>query len=278
MLCDGHVLSLCLSIPFPTHTLSLSLWVGFFLFFLCSVGWLMMARAAVLLDAPLEGAAEECSTSASSSIGRNSDVSSERSMEEGENEVESAYNGPLHAMETLEEVLPIRRGISQFYNGKSKSFTTLADAVCTPSVKDIAKPENSYSRRRRNLMALNHVWDKNRNYPLRSNGGGVCKRSINLSRSTLALAVAMNNSDSSSSITSEESGSSSNSLVSASPLPPLHPKKIVSSSAAAPSSPSLRIFSPWRSFSLADLQQHCAIAATIKIASSSIGNETAHPS
>lgn len=69
-----------------------------------------MSRAAVLLHAPEEdAAAEECCTStSSSSIGRNSDVSSERSMEEGENEVESAYHGPLHAMETLEEVLPIR--------------------------------------------------------------------------------------------------------------------------------------------------------------------------
>jgi len=65
-----------------------------------------MSRA-VLLDAPaIDEAEEECSTS--SSIGRNSDVSSERSVEGGENEVESAYRGPLHAMETLEEVLPIR--------------------------------------------------------------------------------------------------------------------------------------------------------------------------
>ena len=54
---------------------------------------------------------ERCSATSSSSIGRNSDVSSERSMddnENGENEAESAYNGPLHAMETLEQVLPIR--------------------------------------------------------------------------------------------------------------------------------------------------------------------------
>lgn len=130
---------------------------------------------------------EQCSTSSYSSIGTNSDVSSERSMAEDKrdsegNEVESAYkyNGPLHAIESLEQVLPIRRGISNFYNGKSKSFTSLADAATSPSVKDIAKPENAYSRRRRNLLAFNHVWDKNRNCsPLRSNSGGislVCSR------------------------------------------------------------------------------------------------------
>lgn len=167
-----------------------------------------------------------------------------------------------------------RRGISQFYNGKSKSFTSLGDAASTPSVKDLVKPENAYTRRRRNLMAFNHVWDKNRSYPpLRSNGGGISKRTMSLSRSALALAVAMSNSDSSSSITSEDSTCSSNSS-----LPPLHPRNRVSSSSssvAAPSSPLQRNFSSWRSFSLVDLH-HCAIAATIKMSSSSsIENETA---
>jgi len=164
-----------------------------------------------------------------------------------------------------------RRSISKFYNGKSKSFTTLADAASSPSVKDIAKPENAYTRKRRNLMALNNVLDRNKSYPLRFSGGGICKRSISLSKSTLALAVAMNNSDSSSSITSEDSGSSSNSIPSPSSsslslLPPLHPRN------------KLQNLSSWRSFSVADLQQHCAIAATMKISSTSIGNETAHPS
>lgn len=69
------------------------------------------SRTSVLFDAPRDH--EVCSTTSSSSIGRNSDdVSSERSMDEsvnGENEAESAYNGgALHHMEALEEVLPIR--------------------------------------------------------------------------------------------------------------------------------------------------------------------------
>lgn len=56
---------------------------------------------------------DQCSTSSSStsSIGRNSDLSSDRSTEDedcGENEAQSAYNGPLDMMESLEEVLPIR--------------------------------------------------------------------------------------------------------------------------------------------------------------------------
>lgn len=160
-----------------------------------------------------------------------------------------------------------RRSISNFYSGKSKSFTSLADVVTTPSVKDIVKPENAYTRRRRNLLAFNHGWDKNKNFPLRSNSGGISKRTMSLSRSALALAVALSNSDSSSSFTSDDSATSTSySSAPSSPLPPRHPGNRVSSLA----SPLQRNF-----FSLADLH-HCAIAATMKMPSSSIENETTH--
>ncbi|XP_023639032.1 LOW QUALITY PROTEIN: uncharacterized protein LOC17886976 [Capsella rubella] len=89
------------------------------------------------------------SSSSSESIGMDSDVDDEG----GENhEVESSYKGPLDMMESLEEVLPIKRSISKFYKGKSKSFMNLAEAASFP-VKDLAKPENAYSRRRRNLLS-----------------------------------------------------------------------------------------------------------------------------
>ncbi|PON39633.1 hybrid signal transduction histidine kinase M-like protein [Trema orientale] len=195
-------------------------------------------------------------SSSSSSIGKNSDLS-ERSCSDGEdseeNEAQSSYKGPLEMMDALEEVLPIRRGISSFYNGKSKSFTSLGDAVSASSIKDIAKPENAYSRKRRNLLAFNHVWEKNRSFPLRSNGSGISKRPISSSRSTLALAVAMSSSESSSS-TSDESLSRS-----PPPLPPLHPQarntnKAPPSSSSSSSSPTQRNFSSLRSFSWADLR------------------------
>ncbi|KAG5030863.1 hypothetical protein AAZX31_06G052400 [Glycine max] len=163
---------------------------------------------------------EHCSTSATSSIGNDSDVLSETECGENDNEAHSTYkcHQPLDTMDSLQQVLPIRRGISKFYDGKSKSFTSLADAGSTPSVKDIAKPENAYTRRRRNLM-----WEKSRNYPLRSNNGGISKRTtISSSRSTVTLAFAINY-DSNSSCASEDSFSSSNPR-SPPPLPPLHPQ------------------------------------------------------
>lgn len=51
------------------------------------------------------------SSSSSSSLGKNSDVSSGRSVDEGDeenDEAQSSYKGPLDMMEALEEVLPIR--------------------------------------------------------------------------------------------------------------------------------------------------------------------------
>ncbi|MED6206884.1 hypothetical protein PIB30_030766 [Stylosanthes scabra] len=210
----------------------------------------------------------KCSSSTTSSIGKDSDVSSENErIQENENEVQSGYNGPFDMMESLEEVLPIRRGISKFYNGKSKSFTSLAEAASSPTVKDIAKAENAYSRRRRNLIAFNHVWDK-----LRSNGGGISKRtmSMNSNRSALALAFAISSYDSTSSFTSEDSSISSSNSNSRSPtppraLPPLHPRNPLSGGAGTgPSSPLQRSFPAWRSFSVADLH-YCGAAATVNM-------------
>ncbi|XP_044471919.1 uncharacterized protein LOC123200664 [Mangifera indica] len=159
----------------------------------------------IISDAKAEEA-NWCSSTSTSSIGRNSDLSRRSSLEGedgGENEVQSSYKGPLNMLDSLEEVLPIRRGISSFYGGKSKSFTSLAEASSTSSIKDIAKQENAYTRRRRNLLAINHVRDKSR-----SNGCGISKRPIISSRSTLALAVGLSSSESIAS-TSDDSASRS---------------------------------------------------------------------
>lgn len=127
----------------------------------------------------------------------------------------------------------------------------LADASSSSNVKEIAKPENPYSRRRRSLLAYHQIWDKSRNSSLRSNAGGISKRPLSSSKSTLALAVAMSRSESYSSA-SEDSSSSSASLTRSPPsLPPLHPQG--KSSLGHISSPQ-RNLSPWRSYSVADLQ------------------------
>ncbi|KAK1434832.1 hypothetical protein QVD17_00586 [Tagetes erecta] len=97
---------------------------------------------------------DECnSSSSSSSIGEDSDA-------DGEDEDVDSFDrenghGFDDAIQALEQALPIRRGISAFYNGKSKSFACLSNVwPVTSSLQDIAKPENAYTRKRRNLGAF----------------------------------------------------------------------------------------------------------------------------
>ncbi|PKU65618.1 uncharacterized protein LOC110109132 isoform X1 [Dendrobium catenatum] len=100
------------------------------------------------------------SVSRSSSIGRNSDCSLAGGEEGGEAEVQSSYKGPLETMDALEDSLPIRRGISNFYCGKSKSFAVLSDAMAKlSSAKELGKPENPYSRKRKKLLPLTSRWE-----------------------------------------------------------------------------------------------------------------------
>lgn len=47
-------------------------------------------------------------------------------------------DGPLHGMSSLMAQLPFKRGLSKFYNGKSRSFTSLSNVR---SLEDLAKPQ-----------------------------------------------------------------------------------------------------------------------------------------
>ncbi|XP_037459096.1 uncharacterized protein LOC119330087 [Triticum dicoccoides] len=88
---------------------------------------------------------------------------SEGDEEEG-GEVESARETPwqrrtkrtggLASLDALDDALPIKRGLSSFFSGKSRSFANLQDVAVagTTSSKDVlAKPENPFNKRRRIL-------------------------------------------------------------------------------------------------------------------------------
>ncbi|KAL2333172.1 hypothetical protein Fmac_014385 [Flemingia macrophylla] len=51
---------------------------------------------------------------------------------------------PLSDMSSLVQQLPIKRGLSRFYQGKSQSFTSLTNVR---SLEDLAKAENPYNKR-----------------------------------------------------------------------------------------------------------------------------------
>ncbi|XP_054807321.1 protein OXIDATIVE STRESS 3 LIKE 1-like [Prosopis cineraria] len=189
---------------------------------------------------------DDSDSSSLSSIGRNSDSSRDSSDREdsGEVEVQSLFKGPLETVITLEEGLPGKKGISKFYSGKSKSFTSLSDATSASSIQDIVKPEDPYAKKRKNLLAHNTFMNRSRSYA--SNVGEISKRSVNLGRGTSTVAL----SSSSSSSNSEEGTSTSISPPSC--LPPLHPQaKKLPANVSRPCPPKT---SPWRSYSWSDLQ------------------------
>ncbi|WVZ78688.1 hypothetical protein U9M48_026358 [Paspalum notatum var. saurae] len=103
----------------------------------------------------LETVEEEAADEERSSIG----AVSEDEDEDGE-EVDSrreggrgaAAAGALACMDALDDALPIKRGLSNFFSGKSRSFANLQDAAsAVSSARGLAKPENPFNKRRRVL-------------------------------------------------------------------------------------------------------------------------------
>ncbi|KAJ3699156.1 hypothetical protein LUZ61_002861 [Rhynchospora tenuis] len=187
-------------------------------------------------------AAASCS---SSSVGRNSDSdggNGDGSDGGDEAEVQSSFKGPLDTMDALEDSLPFRRGISKFYCGKSKSFTTLADAMSrSTSAKDLAKPESAYTRKRKNLLSFNIISKKSHN-----NCDSFSKKpSSNSSRRKL---TDLDTSSSGSNSSSSEEDPGQKGL-----LPPLHPhSRPAAVMIGDDSNEAMSV--PMRSFSMADLQ------------------------
>ncbi|CAL9100935.1 unnamed protein product [Musa textilis] len=52
--------------------------------------------------------------------------------------------GPLFELSSLVAQLPIKRGLSRYFQGKSQSFTSLSDVRC---IEDLAKKETPYGKR-----------------------------------------------------------------------------------------------------------------------------------
>ncbi|XP_057956971.1 protein OXIDATIVE STRESS 3 LIKE 5 [Malania oleifera] len=98
-------------------------------------------------------------SSESSSIGVPGDSNADGLSDGDGDEVQSKFSRCFGSLGSLEESLPIKRGLSNHFSGKSKSFANLAEVS---RVEDLAKPENPFNKRRRTLLAIKH-WSS-RNY------------------------------------------------------------------------------------------------------------------
>ncbi|GER39491.1 oxidative stress 3 [Striga asiatica] len=99
------------------------------------------------------------SSSATSSIGQESTVSNGSSLSDVMDDASSSESTSfslnssqaLYDLSEMMEQLPIKRGLSQFYKGKSESFTSLSRVA---SIEDLAKKATPY---RRNLKASKSI-------------------------------------------------------------------------------------------------------------------------
>ncbi|XP_002982572.2 uncharacterized protein LOC9661322 [Selaginella moellendorffii] len=135
------------------------------------------------------GGLETTNMPSSSSSLVTSSISNESSDESDDKEVQSAFKGPLDQMDSLMTTLPVRRGLSKFYVGKSRSFTSLAD-VKSMCMKDLGKPENPYSKRRK-LPSHREGMESKPRFPPPRISTGISKKPISSNGTTLTLALAM---------------------------------------------------------------------------------------
>ncbi|KAH7655421.1 hypothetical protein IHE45_18G009200 [Dioscorea alata] len=177
----------------------------------------------------------------SSLIGRNNACS--ESDSEGSPEVESRLKGPLETMDALEEALPFRQGISWFPNGKSKSFTYLADAVSPASsaknhikleneCMNHIKLENECTRKRKNIFLFTDMLGElcNSNL-LQKIDGGTPKKPTNAERSTALANHSPSSSSGSNSSNSEDKHEQCQLLI------PCHPTGSAAASPGTDTSP-----------------------------------------
>ncbi|KAF5748087.1 hypothetical protein HS088_TW04G00036 [Tripterygium wilfordii] len=81
-----------------------------------------------------------------------SSIGAESEDEDNDDDVVSSEKA-LCSLTSLEESLPIKKGLSNYYSGKSRSFADLSQLDSISSAKDLRKPENPLNKRRRIQMA-----------------------------------------------------------------------------------------------------------------------------
>ncbi|KAJ8638626.1 hypothetical protein MRB53_012893 [Persea americana] len=70
-------------------------------------------------------------------------------------------DGPLYELSELMAHLPIKRGLSKHYQGKSQSFTSLSNVRCT---EDLAKKETPYSKKMKPCKSYGGFSDCQKSY------------------------------------------------------------------------------------------------------------------
>ncbi|KAI3908782.1 hypothetical protein MKW98_029332 [Papaver atlanticum] len=94
-----------------------------------------------------DDASDLISSTSSSTFDESSTSNASSSCEELVDDASSSSstNGPLYELSNLMATLPIKRGLSKHFQGKSQSFTSLSDVSC---LEDLVKNESGYGRKK----------------------------------------------------------------------------------------------------------------------------------
>ncbi|XP_016475910.1 uncharacterized protein LOC107797524 [Nicotiana tabacum] len=113
------------------------------------------------------------SSSISSSIGESSTISNGSTCSSSLDTTDDASSSPsscspnsdeaLYDLSSLMAQLPIKRGLSKFYQGKSQSFTSLSRVT---SLEDLVKKESPYKRKMKSCKSYGAGLDSYKSYTL----------------------------------------------------------------------------------------------------------------
>ncbi|XP_072965202.1 protein OXIDATIVE STRESS 3-like [Typha angustifolia] len=101
-----------------------------------------------------------------------SDLTDDATSSHSSNTLQLDSDGPLYELSSLMADLPVRKGLSNYFQGKSQSFTCLFDARC---IEDLAKKETPYGKRMKTCRSYAGGLDANSK---QSFTPGLCSKAI----------------------------------------------------------------------------------------------------
>ncbi|KAJ4767951.1 oxidative stress 3 [Rhynchospora pubera] len=102
-------------------------------------------------NSSLFGDSNESFSSSTSDLTDDASSGSPKATSPKRNQSELDVNGEVFQFSSLMADLPIRRGLSKHYQGKSQSFACIFEARC---IEDLAKKESPYAKRIKSCKSL----------------------------------------------------------------------------------------------------------------------------
>lgn len=93
--------------------------------------------------------------------------------------------GPLYDLSSLISQLPVKRGLSKYYEGKSQSYSSLSDVRC---LEDLPKKERPYNRRK--MKSGKSCGGGPDGSPTSTHATGTCSKTISKKASSGSCAAA----------------------------------------------------------------------------------------